>query len=115
MNYLITESQFNLLVESIPLSIKRRFKPDVMESYIFNAQVDINPCDFSDEFEYANNIITWALDNFLTVDESILNDMGEDYDDIAEMLSDKMKDWFSDYLFEEYLSSCGENDLEDED
>jgi hypothetical protein len=116
MKYIITESQYNLLSEGIPLSIKRRFKPEVMESHIFNAQVDINPCDFSDEFEYADNIITWALDNFLTVDESIINDMmGDDYDDITEILSEKMKDWYSDYLFDEYLSSCGENELEDED
>lgn len=114
MKYIITESQLNLLVEGIPLSIRRRFNAETMEGHMFNAEVDLNPCDFSDEFEYADNVITWALDNFLTIDESFIDEMGDEYDDIVELLRDKMKDWFADYLFDEYLSKCGENDLEED-
>ncbi len=58
-------------MNSIPLWLKRRIGEDNLKTFVDQSiQQQPTPCsDFSDEFEYADNIISWACDDFLTVDE----------------------------------------------
>ena len=58
--------------------------------------------DFSDEFEYADNIISSAIDNFFA-------ETGQDYenDDLFDELHDICKDWFGPDLISGYYQECG--------
>jgi len=65
MKYIITESQYNLLVENYLSWLKRRVNPESMKKYITTAEINFPTLcdDFGDEFEYADNVIRWAVDN----------------------------------------------------
>jgi hypothetical protein len=108
MKYVITESQYNLLVETNPISIKRRFNFETMRKHVFDAGFTFpNPCDdFINEFDYADNVISKALDNFLTVDESFWVFLSDNIENIYPSLFDKTKYWFGEHLFEMYRNTC---------
>ena len=116
MKYILTESQFALLSEDIDMQrLKRRMTYDSMVKFIHKAEIDFPTLcdDFSDEFEYADNVIGRAVDDFLTVDEDVF--MAERYDELYDVVYDTCKDWFGDYLLEIYMSTCTEEDEEEED
>lgn len=110
MKYLITESQYNLLVESMTLCLKRRLNTNNFERFIFNAELDFPTLcdDFGDEFDYADGVISRAADDFLMEDESYYDSLGESYDDIYEYVKDFAKEHFGDYLIEIYQSTCAD-------
>ena len=97
-------------MNSIPLWLKRRMGDDNLKTFVDQAiQQQPTLCsDFSDEFEYADNIISWACDDFLTVDESL--SLGEDYDEIYSLVYDYIKETFGFELLELYRDTCGEED-----
>jgi hypothetical protein len=97
-------------MNSIPLWLKRRIGEDNLKTFVDQSiQQQPTPCsDFSDEFEYADNIISWACDDFLTVDESL--PLGEDYDEIYSLVYDYIKELFGFELLELYRDTCGEED-----
>jgi hypothetical protein len=97
-------------MNSIPLWLKRRIGEDNLKTFVDQSiQQQPTPCsDFSDEFEYADNIISWACDDFLTVDESL--SLGEDYDEIYSLVYDYIKETFGFELLELYRDTCGEED-----
>jgi hypothetical protein len=66
--------------------------------------------DFSDEFEYADNIISSAIDNFFA-------ETGQDYenDDLFDELHDICKDWFGPDLISGYYEECEGHEEEDEE
>ena len=67
--------------------------------------------DFSDEFEYADNIISSAIDNFFA-------ETGQDAetDDFFDELHDICKDWFGEDLISGYYQECeGREEEEEED
>lgn len=65
--------------------------------------------DFSDEFEYADNIISSALDSFI-------GESGIDVDDnFYSELHDLCKEWFGDDLIITYYSECEDHEQEEED
>lgn len=110
MKYIITESQYNLLVENYLSWLKRRVNPESMKKYITTAEINFPTLcdDFGDEFEYADNVIRWAVDDFLTSNEdSYLDEM---YDEIHDLIVDWCKGWFGEYLFEIYRNTCPEED-----
>ncbi len=110
MKYIITESQYNLLVENYLSWLKRRVNPESMKNYITTAEINFPTLcdDFGDEFEYADNVIRWAVDDFLTSNEdSYLDEM---YDEIHDLIVDWCKGWFGEYLFEIYRNTCPEED-----
>lgn len=115
MKYLITESQYNLLVESMTLCLKRRLNTNNFERFIFKAEMDFPQLcyDFRDEFDYADAVIGRAADDFLMEDESFFDSLGESYDDIHEYVVDFAKEHFGDYLLEVYQSTCEEYRNED--
>lgn len=97
-------------MNSIPLWLKRRIGEDNLKTFVDQSiQQQPTPCsDFSDEFEYADNIISWACDDLLTVDESL--SLGEDYDEIYSLVYDYIKETFGFELLELYRDTCGEED-----
>lgn len=117
MKYIITESQLIVLKENnLPLWLKRRLSSsEKILPFIENAQL-IHGCeDFSDEFEYADNIVSMAVDDFLTSEEDFIEQLEDDYDYVHDMVVDIVKEMFGDTLFEEYYSQCGDNSDESDD
>ncbi len=97
-------------MNSIPLWLKRRMGDDNLKTFVDQSiQQQPTLCsDFSDEFEYADNIISWACDDFLTVEENL--SLGEDYDEIYSFIYDYIKELFGFELLELYRDTCGEED-----
>lgn len=113
MRYLITERQLQLLTESDALNwVKRRANKETLKKYISDAEMDFPTLcdDFKDEFEYAHNVIRYAVDYFLTTQEEMFLD--EIYDDVNDIVVDMCKEWFGEYLFEIYRNTCPEENQE---
>jgi hypothetical protein len=111
MKYIITERQHKFLIEQeIPNWFKRRFNAANMEKHITNGEINYPTLcdDFGDEFEYADNVIRYAVNEFMTIDEDIFED--ERYDEWEEMLIEMCKEKFSERLFEAYRMTCQEDD-----
>jgi len=109
MKYVITESQYKFLVESdTPLWFRRRANKETMKKFITDGEINYPTLcdDFGDEFDFADNVIEYAVDKFLTIDEDLFE--SEDYDDIHDTLTEMCKDWFGEYLFEVYRNTCSE-------
>ena len=82
-----------------------------MLSFIDYEKTQWDMCnDFSDEFEYADNIISSAIDNFFA-------ETGQDSenDDIFDELHDICKDWFGADLLSDYYDECGGREEEEEE
>ena len=60
---------------------------------------------FNDEFEFADNIISWVVQELIT---SVYSD--QDYDE----LTDSVKDEFGDYILSQYVETGFDFDDEDE-
>jgi hypothetical protein len=111
MKYILTESQLALLFEDIDIQrLKRRMTYENMEKFINKAELDFPTLcdDFSDEFEYADNVISRAVDDFLTADEDVFT--SERHDELYYIVYDKCKDWFGEYLIEIFMNTCPEED-----
>jgi hypothetical protein len=70
---------------------------------------DNNPNDFSDEFEYADNMISW------TVDELVFNTDDSYYEDNEDDVREFIKDMYGDFLFDRYYSEANDDDEDDDD
>jgi len=115
MKYILTESQFALLSEDIEMQrLKRRVTYENMEKFINKAEIDFPTLcdDFVDEFEYADNVISRAVDDFLTEDEDVFT--SERYDELYDIVHEICKDWFGDYLIEIFMNTCPEEDEDDD-
>jgi hypothetical protein len=110
MKYIITESQLELLSENEAIMwVKRRINKDILGEYVREAEMQFPLLceDFGDEFEYSDNVIRWAVDDFLTTREDMfLDDL---YDEVSETIKVMCKDWFEDYLKEIFINTCVEN------
>jgi hypothetical protein len=112
MKYIITESQHKFLIEQeIPIWFKRRFNAENMEKYIYKAEANYPTLceDFGDEFEYADNVISDAVSEFMTIDEGIFDD--ERFDEWQEMLVEMCKEKFGEMLFESYRITCQDEEI----
>ena len=90
---------------------RRGITLDNMITYIDYEKTQWDAChDFSDEFEYADNIISSAIDNFFA-------ETGQDYenDDLFDELHDICKDWFGEELLSSYYEECGGQEEEEEE
>jgi hypothetical protein len=109
--YIVTESQMKLLLENdTMLWIKRRATKNFMFDFIQKAEIEFPTLcdDFENELDYASNVIRWAIDDFLTIDEEMFLD--DRYDEVSDILTELCKDWFGDYLIEIYRNTCTEED-----
>ena len=111
MKYIITERQHKFLIEQeIPNWFKRRFNAANMEKHITNGEINYPTLcdDFGDEFEFADNVIRYAVNEFMTIDEDIFED--ERYNEWEEMLIEMCKEKFGERLFEAYRTTCQDED-----
>ena len=112
MRYIITERQHKFLIEQeIPNWFKRRFNAANMEKHITNGEINYPTLcdDFGDEFEYADNVISYAVNQFMTIDEDIFED--ERYDEWEERLVEMCKEKFGERLFEAYRTTCQDEEM----
>jgi hypothetical protein len=79
-----------------------------LSTFIDYEKTQFDMCgDFNDEFEYADSIITSALDTFFS-------ETGQDIEsDFFDELHDLCKEWFGDDLISSYISEC--NSFEEDD
>ena len=95
--------------DNTPIEIRRRM-PQISKS--FDEMLDSpdnNPNDFSDEFEYADNMIS------LTVDDLVYNTDDSYYEDNEDDVREFIKDMYGDFLFDRYYSEANDDDEDDED
>lgn len=95
--------------DKLPQELRRRI-PQISQK--FDEMLDSpdnNPNDFSDEFEYADNMISWTLDE-------LIRDTNDNYyEDNRDNLVDFIKDTYGDFLFDRYYSEVNDDEDEDED
>jgi hypothetical protein len=90
---------------------RRGITYDNLLSFIDYEKTQWDMChDFSDEFEYADNIISSAIDSFFA-------ETGQDYenDDLFDKLHDICKDWFGEDLISGYYEECEGREEEEEE
>ena len=115
MKYIITESQLNMLQEnSMPMWMRRRLNTGELNNYLQKAVEGEDPTYYSDEFEYADNMISFAVNDFMTIDEEFF-EKGDTFDEWTDRLTEMMKDEFGEELFEIWRASNLEEDEEFDD
>jgi hypothetical protein len=90
---------------------RRGITYDNLLSFIDYEKTQWDMChDFSDEFEYADNIISSAIENFFA-------ETGQDpeTDEFFDELHDICKDWFGEDLISGYYQECGGQEEEEEE
>lgn len=95
--------------DNIPTELRRRI-PQISQK--FDEMLDSpdnNPNDFSDEFEYADNMIS------LTLDELAYNTDDSYYEDNQDGVKDFIKDMYGDFLFDRYYSEVNNDDDYEDD
>lgn len=115
MKYIITESQLKIIQEdSMPLWMRRRLNTGELNHYLQKAIEDVDPTFYSDEFEFADNMISYAVNDFLSIDEEFF-EQGNNFDEWTYHLTEMMKDEFADELFEIWRASSPEEEDEEFD
>jgi hypothetical protein len=112
MKYIITESQYNFLKESlIPISIRRRANEEALKEYISMGEINYPTLchDFEDEYEYADAVIEYAVDEFIG---NINDEMYDEdyYSDVMDYLRNLCRNIFGQYLIDVYNTTCQDYD-----
>ena len=110
MKYIITESQYSFLKESIiPISIRRRANEETLKEYISMGEINYPTLcdDFEDEYEYADAVIEYAVDEFI---EKINDEVFDEdyYSDVMDYLRNLCRNLFGQYLIDIYKTTCEE-------
>jgi hypothetical protein len=111
----MTESQYQLLMESTIFDrIKRRFNRQHLTEFIEEAIEDedaYEPCsEFNDGYEYADEVIRKAINNFLYSLAGEIELTPESFEETEEILVDLSKDWFEDSLMEGFEENCSDDE-----
>ena len=110
MKYIITESQYNFLKESVvPVSIRRRATEKILKNYISKGEINFPTLcdDFDDKYEYMDSVIDYAIDEFLEeIDTDILDK--DYYSDVMDYLRNLCRNLFGEYLIDIYNQTCSE-------
>jgi hypothetical protein len=94
---------------TIPISIKRRANEETLKKYITMGEIEYPTLcqDFYDEFEYADRVIDYALDQFLyEINDNIDNE--DYYSDVMDYLRNLCQSIFGQYLIDIYKTTCSE-------
>ena len=107
MKYIITESQYKILMESfVPLNIRRRANEETLKDFISSGEMHYPTLcdDFDDAYDYADAVIDYAIDEFAggTLDDE------DSYSDVMDYLRTLCRDLFGDYLIGVYNETCKE-------
>ena len=92
----------------IPKDIRRRL-PIITQ--VFDETVDSpdnDPNDFSDEFEYADNIISYVITKLIRITNDKYFEINE------ENIIDYLKETYGEFLLEKYVSEVDEDDEDDD-
>jgi hypothetical protein len=103
------KSKLDFITESDSMNwIKRRANKESMKEYITDGEINYPTLcdDFGDEFEFADNVINYAVDKFMTIDEDMFLD--DKFDEVNEIITGMCKEWFGEYLFDIYRTTCSE-------
>ena len=113
MKIIITESQYNLILESsLTKWVRRRAHKEILEKHIIEGEINFaNLCsEFDDEYDYADAVIDWAIDDFFEgynrgdyIDEP-------DYSDVRDYLLILCRNLFGQYLIDIYKETCKEEE-----
>ena len=111
----MTESQYQLLMESTIFDrIKRRFNREYLTEFIEEAiegEDAYEPCsEFNDGYEYADEVIRKAINNFLYSLAGEIELTSESFEETEEILVDLSKDWFEDSLMESFEENCSDDE-----
>lgn len=112
MRYIVSESQYRVLLEDLDSSIswiKRRANHDTMSEYIDLAlDSESEPCEnYESETDFAEGIISHAVKIFLWRNKQFYS--SEKYDQYLSILVDKCKELFFDSLSSDYRFICYSN------
>jgi hypothetical protein len=89
--------------EEIPLKIRRRIEHEGLKDTIQKLMAEYDPNEFSDEFEYADNILQWAVDDVMS---------GIDVDsDLGFELMNFIRQYYTDEIFEYYYDKVEDSDF----
>ena len=115
MKYIINESQYKVLLEvNIPLLIRRRANPEILEKYISDSE-ELNPplCyQFKDGYDYADTIIDESIEDFL-LDLNIDYDEEPNMNEILDYLKLFCRDTFGKSLVYLFEDNCAEDKFDD--
>lgn len=110
MKYIITESQYQLLLEkNIPIWFRRRISIESLHPFIRNGVIEYpNMCEiFETPEDYAEGVIEWAADEFVNFyDDKFIND--DRYPDTIDYLRSFCRTYFEDSLTDGYILNCNE-------
>ena len=115
MKYIITESQYHLIIDGTVFArIKRRFNREYLTEFIEGAIEDedaYEPCsEYDDGYEYADEVIRKAINNFLYYLAGEIELTPESFEETEEILVDLSKDWFEDSLMESFEQNCSDDE-----
>jgi hypothetical protein len=115
----LSESQLVDLIKEIfyrRTDIRRRLSPEFTEENVIDRieaeMEETDPNNYSDEFEYASNILSWVLDYFYEYSDEPL------YDELYEEIHTYMKEEYGEMIFEFYndnVDDDGDDDWNEED
>lgn len=114
MKFIVSESQYELLSESFEMGrLKRMVNKESFEKYILETQDDfpLHCDDFVDKSEYSDIIIGMAIDHFFVVNEDYFTE--NSYGEFIDRIFPVCQKWYGDDLTEYYLTTCG-NDMMNE-
>ena len=99
----------------IPMSIIRRANEDTLKEYITKGEINYPTLcdDFEDEYDYADAVIDYALDEFIN---NINDEMYDEdyYSDVMDYLRNLCRNLFGQYLIDIYVTTCSEYNNLDE-
>lgn len=102
MKYIITESQYKLLNENLPLQLRRRLSFESLKDDLdFGILEDVSPCDFEDAGEFISEICDVLKDRFIENTEDVHIKPSD-----RDQLYHTLVDMFGEYLFEYYDKRC---------
>jgi hypothetical protein len=89
----VISEQPKMVEDNDNLFLKRRLSTieDLIDKYV--NEVELEGTFFSDEFEFADNIISWVIDDFTNNDYE-----NNDFDELHELI----KDNFGEYILSQY-------------
>jgi hypothetical protein len=102
---------------TIPNTVKRRANTKTLQDYITNGEINYPMLcdDFEDGYEYADNVIDYAIDNFINEFDENLFDYNEDYySNVMDYLRTLCRDEFGQELIDIYNTTCIENVKEEQ-
>jgi hypothetical protein len=97
MKYIITESQYKLLNEDLPISLRRRLSSDwLRETLDYGVLEHMDPCDFDYPGEYISEACD-ILKDIILEDTDNVNIAPSDRDNLYNTLVDMFSDYLSRY------------------